>query len=335
VQDKMASLAGRWNSREVMVMRQTLELKAEQGTVGPIHTAGQMAANQRVRLANILVATDFSAVSDRALEYALALARRYEAKVIVAHVIDTESEMVLAPEMAVNTRESLYAAAEEAMGQLLISGRLRGVEHDTVVQEGSLWPTLETLITKYKADLVVVGTHRLGGLKKMLLGSGAEQILRQAKTPVLTVGPGVAGETPKEVEFKNILFATDFGLAAEQEAAYAFSLAQEHRAKVTLLHVVARVEDYSEPGLATRTDATEKQLAELVPPGSEAWCETEVRIAIGDPVTAILQAARETKADLLVIGAKRKKGFAAAHAVNTKAYRLVGNAPCAVLTVRS
>ena len=316
-------------------MRQTLEPKAVQGTTGPIHAAGQLAANQRVRLANILVATDFSGVSDRALDYALALARRYDAKVIVAHVIDSESEMVLAPEMAVNTRESIYAAAEEAMGQILISGKLRGVEHDTVVQEGSLWPTLETLITKHKADLVVVGTHRLGGLKKMLLGSGAEQILRQAKCPVLTVGPGVAGETPKEVDFKHILFATSFGLGAEREAAYTFSLAQEHGAKVTLLHVVSRVEDYSEPGLATRTTAIEKQLAELVPPGSEAWCKTEMRIAIGEPVDAVLQVARELKADLLVIGAKRKKGFAAAHAVNTKAYRLVGSAPCPVLTVRS
>lgn len=318
-------------------MRQALEHEAEAKVKAEaaIPAAGLMAAAQRVRLGNILVATDFSAVSDRALKYALALARRYEAKVIVAHVIDTESEMVLAPEMAVNTRESIYAAAEEAMGQILISGRLRGLDHETVVQEGSLWPTLETLITKYKADLVVVGTHRLGGLKKMLLGSGAEQILRQAKTPVLTVGPGVAGETPKEVEFKNILFATDFGLAAEREAAYAFSLAQEHGAKVTLLHVVARVEDYSEPGLATRTDATERQLAELVPPGSEAWCKTEMRIAIGEPVAAILHVARESQADLLVIGAKRKKGFTAAHAVNTKAYRLVGSAPCPVLTVRS
>jgi len=316
-------------------MRETVERETEAKAGATVQATGTMAANQRMRLANILVATDFSGVSDRALEYALALARRYEAKVIVAHVIDSETEMVLAPEMAVNTRESIFGAAEEAMGQILISGRLRGVEHVTVVQEGSLCPTLETLMTKYKADLVVVGTHRLGGLKKMLLGSGAEQILRQAKTPVLTVGPGVAGETPKEVEFKNILFATEFGLGAEREAAYAFSLAQEHGAKVTLLHVVARVEDYSEPGLATRTAATEKQLAELVPPGCEAWCETEVRIAVGDPVTAILQVARASKADLLVIGAKRKKGFTAAHAVNTKAYRLVGNAPCPVLTVRS
>jgi len=316
-------------------MRQALESKAMQEAAGPIHAAGPVMANQRVKLANILVATDFSGVSDRALDYALALARRYEAHVTVAHVIDAESEMVLAPEMAVNTRESIYAAAEEAMGQILISGRLRGVEHDTVVQEGSLWPTLETLITKHKADLVVVGTHRLGGLKKMLLGSGAEQILRQAKCPVLTVGPGVAGEPPKEAEFKTILFATNFGLAAEREAAYAFSLAQEHGAKVILLHVVSRVDDYSEPSLATRTDAVQKQMAELVPPGSEAWCKTEMRIAIGEPVAGILQVARETKADLLVIGAKRKKGFTAAHAVNTKAYRLVGGAPCPVLTVRS
>jgi len=40
-----------------------------------------------------------------------------------------------------------------------------------------------------------------------------------------------------ETEFKNILFATDFGKSAEREAEYAFSLAQEHRSRLTLLHV--------------------------------------------------------------------------------------------------
>jgi nucleotide-binding universal stress UspA family protein len=300
-----------------------------------IKTVEQVQAGKLVRLNNILVATDFSGASDRALEYALALARRYEARVIVAHIIDTETEMVLAPEMAVNTRESTFTAAEEAMGQILISGRLRGVRHETVVEEGALWPNLEKLIQKYEADLVVVGTHRLGGLKKMLLGSGAEQVFRQAKCPVLTVGPGVAGEAPKEVEFKNIILATNFGSGAERQAAYAYSLAQEHGATVTLLHVLSRVEDYSDPGLAMKSEVIGNQLTELVPAGSELWCKTDIRIAAGDPVAEIVKVAREKKANLLVIGAKRKGGFTAAHALNTKAYKVAGSAPCPVLTVRS
>lgn len=295
----------------------------------------EMQANKLVELENILVATDYSGVSDRALEYALSLARRYEARVILAHVIDSGAELILAPEMAANTREGTFAAAQEAMGQVLISGRLRDVNHETVIEEGELWPTLEKLVQRFKADLVVVGTHNLGGLKKALLGSGAEQIFRQAKVPVLTVGPGVAGAAPKEVTFKSILFATDFGIGAEREAAYAFSLAQEHSASLTLLHVVSRVDDYSEPGLAMKSEAVNSQLAELVPPGSEFWCKPDLRMVVGEPVNEILKAAREVDADLLVIGARPKNSFAAAHAPHSTAYRLVGGAPCPVLTLRS
>ncbi|HYL64262.1 MAG TPA: universal stress protein [Candidatus Methylomirabilis sp.] len=298
-------------------------------------TAGLVHADKLVKFTNILVGMDFSQASERALEYALSLARRYDARVILAHVITTRTDAMLAPEIAANTRESAFSAAQEAMGQILISGRLRGVPHEMAVEEGALWPALETLITRYSVDLVVVGTHNLGGLKKVFLGSGAEQIFRQANCPVLTVGPSVEGAAPKEGEFKHILFATDFGIGAEREAAYAFSLAQEHEANVTLLHVVSRVEDYSEPGLAMKTEAISHQLAELVPPGSELWCKPQVRMQIGEPVREILEVAKDVKADLLVIGAKRQKGLAAGHALHAVAYRLAGAAPCPVLTVRS
>jgi len=291
-------------------------------------------ASKLVALTNLLVPTDFSPASDRALDYALSLARRYEARIILVNVIDDGSELILAPEMAANTRQSTFGSAQEEMGQILVSARLRGVTHETLIEEGRLWPTLEALVAKYEADLIVVGTHKLGSLKKFVLGSGAEQIFRQAKCPVLTVGPAAAG-APKDAQLKNILFATDFGTGAERQAAYAFSFAQEHQANVTLLHVVSRVEDYSEPGLALKTEAISRELAELIPPGSELWCKPAVRMVVGEPVQQILNAAQAMRADLLVIGAKHKKGLAAGHSMRTIAYALAGAAPCPVLTVRS
>jgi nucleotide-binding universal stress UspA family protein len=298
-------------------------------------TAEIVHADKLVEVTNILVGTDFSPASDRALDYALSLAQRYDARIILAHVITAGTDAMLAPEIAANTRETAFGAAQEEMGQVLISGKLRGVHHETVIEEGVLWPTLEALITRYKADLVVVGTHHLKGLKKMLLGSGAEQIFRQAKCPVLTVGPATEGGAPREGEFKRILFATDFGAGAEREAAFAFSLAQEHQANVTLLHVVSRVEDYSEPGLASKNEAVSHELAELIPAGSGLWCKPEIRMQVGEPVEEILRAAKDVKADLIVIGAKHKKGLAAGHTLHTVAYQLAGAAPCPVLTVRS
>lgn len=292
-------------------------------------------ANKMVELANILVGTDFSPASDRALRYALSLARRYDSRIYLTHIVTAEANVMLAPDMITMARQTAFHGAEEEMGEILISGQLRGVPHETIVEEGPLWPTMEALIAKHKIDLVVIGTHGMGSVRKMFIGSGAEEIFRQAKCPVLTVGPAVAGETPQEVDFKNILFATDFGIGAEREAAYAFSLAQEHGANLTLLHVVPHAEDYSEEGLTLKREAIFHELAELVPAGSDAWCKPAFRMRLGEPVEEILNTARETKADLIVIGAKRRKGFSAGHVPKTVAYRVVSGAPCPVLTVRS
>ena len=291
--------------------------------------------NKMVQLSNILVGTDFSPASERALEYALSLARRYEARVFLTHVITSDANMMMAPEIMARTFETDVRGAEERMGEILVSGRLRDVSHETVIEHGSLWPTLEALIGKHYIDLVVVGTQGTGGLQKILLGSGAEQIFRQAKCPALTVGPAVKGAAPREVEFKNILFATDFGPGAEREAVYAFSFAQEHQANLTLLHVVASAEDYSEQGLAQKRESVTRELGELAPAGGELWCKTEFRMRLGEPVEEILQVAEEMKADLIVIGAKHGKGLAAGHALRTIASRVVRGAPCPVLTVRS
>lgn len=291
--------------------------------------------NKMVKLEKILVGTDFSSASDRALEYALSLARSYDSKLLLVHVVTSDANVMLAPQMMATTREEALRAAQERMGEILISGCMRGVPHETSIEAGALWPTLEKLIEKQQVDLVVVGTSGAGGVQKALMGSAAEEIFRQSKCPVLTVGPAIQGVTPREVEFKNILFATDFGLGAEREAAYAFSFAQENQANLTLLHVVKHADDYSEQGLALKQKAIAHELAELVPSGGELWCKPEFRVRLGDPVEEILTLAREMKADLVVIGAKRRKGFAAGHMPHTVADRVVRGAPCPVLTVRS
>ena len=288
-----------------------------------------------VKLDKILVGTDFFSASDRALEYALSLARHYEAKIVLAHVITSDASVMLAPQLMATTHEKAVRDAQERMGQILISGRLRDVPHEMLIEQGALWPTMQTLIEKQQIDLVIVGTNGAGSLQKILIGSSAEEIFRQAKCPVLTIGPIIKDEMPREVEFKNILFATDFGLGAEREAAYAFSIAEENQANLTLLHVVEHAEDYSEQGLALKREAITRELGELVPPGGELWCKLHFRMKLGKPVEEILEAAKEMKADLIVIGAKRGKALVAGHVPRTVAYRVVCGAPCPVLTVRS
>jgi nucleotide-binding universal stress UspA family protein len=291
-------------------------------------------AERKIQLAKVLVATDFSPVSNHALDYGISLAKRYGSHIYLAHVISADAYPMAAPEVTVGLVESQRRAAENKIQEMLFSGRLNDVPYDIVIEEGGLWPAIEKVIEKQGIDLVVVGTHGIGAVQKLVIGSGAEQIFRQCLQPVLTVGPRVNGGEHPGVIFKHVLFPTDFGLGCEREAAYAFSIGQEHDATVTLLHVVRHLDDYSDDGLTLKRETVKNQLQELVPGGAEAWCETKFRLAVGEPAAEILRYAEETKADLIVMGAKARRGLAG-HVPGTTAYKVVSKAHCPVLTVRS
>src|SRR5271157_2606066 len=298
-----------------------------------IETIAKVESMKRVLLTKILVTTDFSEVSDRALDYAVALARRYDARIYLAHVITPDPFQFAEPQLAQATYEKVRQAAEEGITDILISGKLRGVPHEVLMEEGNVWPTLDNLITEHEIDLVVVGTHGRGKVQKILIGSVAEEIFRQADCAVLTVGPAVKGAMPKEIELKSILFATDFGPGAEKAAAHAFSLAQEHGARLSLLHVIESSAAYTEESVARQREINIARMKQLMPAGSENWCKPEFRVTFGAAVEEILLATRESHVDLIVMGAKPRKSLAG-HVPLTIAYNVVTKALCPVLTVR-
>jgi nucleotide-binding universal stress UspA family protein len=289
--------------------------------------------SKRVSLTKILVTTDFSEASDRALDYAIALARRYDARIYLTHVITPDPFQFAEPQLAQATYEKVRQAAEEGVTDILISGKLRGVPHEVLMEEGNVWPTLEKMILEHEIDLVVAGTHGRGKVQKILIGSVAEEIFRQATTAVLTVGPAVKGAVDKEIELKHILFATDFGSGGERAAAHAFSLAQEHNAQLTLLHVIESAAAYNEESVARQREINVVRMKQLMPAESENWCKPEFRVTFGAAVEEILIAAKECKADLIVMGAKPRRSLAG-HVPLTIAYNVVTKATCPVLTVR-
>jgi nucleotide-binding universal stress UspA family protein len=300
--------------------------------VEPKQTVGVEAA-KRISLTKILVTTDFSEVSDRALDCAIALARRYDARIYLAHIITPDPFQFAEPQLAQATYEKVRQAAEEGITDILISGKLRGLPHEVLLEEGNVWPTLEKLIIEHEIDLVVAGTHGRGKVQKILIGSVAEEIFRQADTAVLTVGPAVKGDPQKEIDLKHILFATDFGPGAQKAAAHAFSLAQEHNATLTLLHVIESAPAYTEESVARQREINSVRMRQLMPRGTEDWCKPEFRVTFGSAVEEILIAARECKADLIVMGAKARRSLAG-HVPLSIAYNVVTKATCPVLTVR-
>src|SRR5207245_11423834 len=88
-----------------------------------------------------------------------------------------------------------------------LNEQLQGIEHEVVIGEGNIWEVVSKLINEKEIDLVVLGTRGRTGLGKTILGSVAEQILRQSPCPVLTVGTHVNLWSDEYATMSEILYS--------------------------------------------------------------------------------------------------------------------------------
>jgi len=139
----------------------------------------------------ILHPTDFSAHSDYALGLACALARDYGAHLIALHVLSTPT-VVYAEGVVPPNPEELRAAAREQLNQL--EAPHADVRVERRLEEGDVITAILDVAEEIQADLIVMGTHGRTGLGRLLMGSVAEQVVRRAPCPVLTVKTPLAAE---------------------------------------------------------------------------------------------------------------------------------------------
>ncbi len=308
-------------------------------------TPGSRAA---VAVKNVLFATDFSATSNAALPYAVAICRRFGATLHAAHVLSDASLLLMTGGVDYVSMSTIYEDAHgEAKGKLdQMSAHLEGIEHRSYIRHGQVWKSLAGIINENQIDLVVVGTHGRSGLGKLLLGSVAEDILRHSPYPVLTVGPKVSGRAklpefpasgrdlaPVELELRHILFATDFSQYAVYAANEAVALAADFRARLTLLHVM---EDYTE--LGSRPDLMEhsvSRLQSLIPSGAALQYAPETVLEFGPAADGILKVASDREADMIVLGARAAGQGRTTHLPWSTAHHVIAHAHCPVLTLRS
>jgi nucleotide-binding universal stress UspA family protein len=298
----------------------------------------------RISLKNILFATDFSIFAEAALPYAVAIARHYGSTLHAAHVIPDLN--ILVHPLAVDpvTFESAYEAEKRAAlehMQALVPD-LRSVDHHTYIRHGNVWDALHEIITQQHIDLLVLGTHGRGGLGKLIMGSVAEELARQAPCPVLTVGPKASGQVkeefdeaaqdirPAKIELKQIIFAVDFNPESLAAAPFAISLAEEFQARLGMVYVIPQ-------DLPSPSRLVLQRLEDLVPPEAALWCRPENIVKFGTPAEQILQCASERNADLIVLGVRSAKAHlgSATHFPWSTAHRVIASASCPVLTVRS
>jgi nucleotide-binding universal stress UspA family protein len=308
----------------------------------------EVTSHAGISLKNILFATDFSEASQAALPYAAAIARRYDSQLHIAHIMSPASYIIPSLPGDRVTLDSIHEAALADARQRMetLASDLKTIPRHTYVREGEVWESLSDIIRGHEIDLLVVGTHGRTGVEKLLLGSKAEEILRLAPCPVLTVGPKIGGRakltaieddgknlTPVEISVGQIVYATDFSPESLAAAPFATSLAQEFQAKLTLLNVIEKHTDmYRQLG---PIDLAVQRLEKLVPEEARLWCSPRPSVQFGPPAECILQEAQDSKADLIVLGIRGAAGHlgAATHLPWATTHNVIAHAPCPVLTI--
>ena len=143
-------------------------------------------------LKHVLVPVDFTETSDRALDYAVELASRFDARLTVMHAYEVpvygfpDGAFIATGDVA----SRISTAAQKALDALIEGRAGRGVSLQGVLRTGVAWEETNRAAEELGADLTVTGTHGRRGLARALLGSVAENIIRTATKPVLVIhGP--------------------------------------------------------------------------------------------------------------------------------------------------
>jgi nucleotide-binding universal stress UspA family protein len=288
----------------------------------------------RVAPKKILFATDFSPASEAALPHALTIASHYGSTLYFAHAICPEFTDLLPPESTATMLQDAQRFAQHNLERLVSAAGQRGVSCQPLIGQGAIWEVLQDMIQQNGIDLIVLGTHGRRGLRKLLLGSVAEEVFRMAPCPVLTVGPKTPETRSIGVQIGHILYPLEFIPDSSAAAVYAVSLAEEYRAKLTFMKVFEET-DQSAEVKAQIQEPVRHWMDDHIPTESDLRERTSFEPGFGPAAEAILKFATDRSVDLIVMSVRRLDPVMAAHLPRPDtAYEVVRSAPCPVLTVR-
>lgn len=303
-----------------------------------------------MQIQRILCPIDFSDHSRRALDQAIAIARRYGATITAPHVFSPDPMAAYGPYPVVFEPVVLTPTdrdrLRDALETFVAVERAPGVVIRTALVEGTAAAEIVALAASLPADLIVMGTHGRSGFERLLLGSVAEKVLRKAGCPVLTVPKRMPDAMPLDGGFsRRILCPVDFSGSSLQALTYAWGLAQEYGARLDVVHVMAHgLDDAADAEVAYDAGESMKAFLKASEDALAARLRETVRgvtgggggasqVIRGKPWREILRLAGEHPTDLIVMGVQGR-GAADLFFFGSTAQHVVRQADCPVLTLR-
>jgi nucleotide-binding universal stress UspA family protein len=264
------------------------------------------------QLRRILFPVDFSERCRGAAHYVEALAGRFDAELVLLHVIEATYN---------STLEDLHEPAMQRFDSFFGKGLLH-LRVKRVVEHGEPAQRIIQCATAHHADLIMIPTQGMGIYRRLILGSTSAKVLHDADCPVWT-GVHLENAPPLEaVACKRIVCALNLKRTSARVLDWAGHLAEEYQAELTLIHVA--------PDSRTKEahDTARHSLEHLQ---EEAGSHAAIRVEAGDVSKVVTRLAGELKADLLVIGRKAESGILGR--LEMTAYTIIRQSPCPVVSV--
>ena len=263
------------------------------------------------RLPLVLCPVDFSDANRASIRYAVAIAEHFGARVVfmtvedplLTEAIDLGTGVVWDP---AETRKELM----RFVGKVVTTAPGAGAHFAFEIAVGKPAEEILRMAADVEADLIVMGTHGLTGMRKLFFGSTTERVLRETTVPVLAtppVDPGPLHLSDVRTIVRRILAPVDLSSHAVHQVHIARALAEALQVPFLAAHVVEPVRSplaeklhlpHVERERKTRAEDALEQLVDAVPP----HLHPEGLVAYGDPAEEIAKLARDRQAGLIVIG---------------------------------
>lgn len=267
-----------------------------------------------MQIKKVLVPVDFSPPSTLAVNNGIALARKFRAKLSLLHVVEAPSALLYTFPTESDRIEAQRKDHAEKMLPLLVGTEDQDdLDVSFIVRAGDIEDVIRTVVAEERADVVVMGTHGRSLFGRLLIGSVTQALLRRLGLPVFTVC-----RVSRPLEFKRILFGTDFGPNSENGLQFAFDMAGQTGASLIIAHTMDKrpAMTYETPEVRElfdeqRTEAlnqAHKKFDQFKEEANRREVSLECVLSEGDAAETLVRVADETEADFIVIGL-RKQGM--------------------------
>lgn len=272
---------------------------------------------------HILVPLDGSKLAEAAIPVAVSLAKTLDAPVTLLHIMEKDAPQEIHKDRHISqTTEASAYLAEVAKRDFPAQAKVDWHVHTTAVKDvsGSI---VQHAMTEFQPDLIVMCTHGRSGVRGLLYGSIAQQVVAHGTTPLLLIKPGV--DAPATFKLDKILVPLDSGPIHDDSLPATQELAGLYKSSIHLLTVIPTFSTVAGEAAAAgnllpattaalldlEVENAAEDLQEHLDELKKAGLQVTAEVARGDPAAEIVNRSGELKADLIVLTTHRKAGTAA------------------------